>query len=141
MGRDAARQGTEDRPTAADLHGLRRARIPSVARLPQEIRQARGSGLDPTDWSYFTLPTFDFAAFPPGSRVLDVGCGSGEQLRMLRKKGIEAIGIEPRQEVVKTLVAEGYDVRRGVAEQLPLSDASCDGLICKVVVPYTDERK
>jgi SAM-dependent methyltransferase len=96
---------------------------------------------DTSDWSDFILPGFDFSAFPPGSQVLDVGCGSGDQLRMLEQAGLGAIGVEPRQDMVDALVAEGFDVRRGVAEQLPLADGSCDGLICKVVVPYTDERK
>lgn len=99
------------------------------------------SGTDTTDWSDFTLPDFSFSAFPPGSRVLDVGCGSGDQLRVLRQVGLDAIGVEPRRELVDALVAEGYDVRVGVAELLPFSDGSCDGLICKVVVPYTDERR
>ena len=99
------------------------------------------SGADTTDWSDFTLPEFSFSAFPPGSRVLDVGCGSGDQLRMLRQAGLDAIGVEPRRELVDALVADGYDVRAGVAEQLPFSAGSCDGVICKVVVPYTDERK
>jgi SAM-dependent methyltransferase len=93
------------------------------------------------EWADFTLPDFSLSAFPPGSRVLDVGCGGGEQLKMLRQAGIDVVGVEPRRELVDALVAEGYDVRCGVAEQLPLSDASCDGLICKVVVPYTDERR
>jgi len=99
------------------------------------------SGAATSEWADFILDEFSFSAFPPGSRVLDVGCGSGDQLRMLRQAGLDAIGVEPRRELVDSLVAEGYDVRQGVAEQLPFDDASCDGLICKVVVPYTDERK
>ena len=99
------------------------------------------SGAATSEWADFILDEFSFSAFPPGSRVLDVGCGSGDQLRMLRQAGLDAIGVEPRRELVDSLVAEGYDVRQGVAEQLPFNDASCDGLICKVVVPYTDERK
>ena len=99
------------------------------------------SGAATSEWADFILEEVSFSAFPPGSRVLDVGCGSGDQLRMLREAGLDAIGVEPRRELVDSLVAEGYDVRQGVAEQLPFDDASCDGLICKVVVPYTDERK
>jgi SAM-dependent methyltransferase len=99
------------------------------------------STVDGEEWSDFTLPEFSFSDFPPGSRVLDVGCGAGDQLGMLRQAGVDAIGVEPRRELVDALVAKGYDVRCGKAEQLPISDGSCDGLICKVVVPYTDERR
>jgi SAM-dependent methyltransferase len=34
----------------------------------------------------------------PGARVLDVGCGAGELVFLLRRRGIEAAGIEPGEE-------------------------------------------
>ena len=39
---------------------------------------------------------------PPGSRVLDLGAGSGESLKLLRELGCEAVGIdlEPRSPLV-----------------------------------------
>ena len=37
-------------------------------------------------------------ALRPGSRVLDVGCGAGELVYVLRCTGIEAAGIEPGEE-------------------------------------------
>jgi SAM-dependent methyltransferase len=93
------------------------------------------------EWSDFILGEFDYCRFPPGSRVLDVGCGAGEQLEALRRAGLGAAGVEPSQELVDRLVARGFDARRGVAEHLPVDDSSFDGLICKVVLPYTDERR
>lgn len=93
------------------------------------------------EWSDFILAEFDYCRFPPGSRVLDVGCGGGEQLEALRRAGLDAAGVEPSQELVDRLVARGFDARRGVAEHLPVDDGSFDGLICKVVLPYTDERR
>jgi len=35
---------------------------------------------------------------PPGSRVLDVGCGAGEFVYLLRQHGVDASGIEPGEE-------------------------------------------
>ena len=95
----------------------------------------------PLEWTDFIVHGFDYCRFPLGSRVLDVGCGAGEQLASLRRAGIEAVGVEPSRELVESLIAAGFDARRGFAEQLPVEDRSFDGLICKVVLPYTDERR
>lgn len=92
-------------------------------------------------WAPFIERDFSFAAFPPRSRVLDVGCGTGEQLEALRRAGFDAVGVEPRPELVDGLAARGFRVFRGVAERLPVDSQSFDGLICKVVLPFTDERK
>ena len=99
------------------------------------------SGSTPLEWSNFILPEFDYCRFPSGARVLDVGCGGGEQLRALKRAGFDAVGVEPSHALVKTLAAEGLDARQGVAERLPVDDRSFDGLLCKVVLPYTDERR
>jgi SAM-dependent methyltransferase len=87
------------------------------------------------EWSDFILPEFDYCRFPRGARVIDVGCGGGEQLRALRDAGFDAVGVEPSQVLVDKLVAEGLDARCGAAERLPVEDRSFDGLICKVVHP------
>jgi len=93
------------------------------------------------EWADFILDDFSYVDFAPGSRVLDVGCGSGEQLETLRRAGLEAVGVEPSSETVDRLTARGLNAIRGVAEQLPVESESFDGIVCKVVLPYTDERK
>jgi SAM-dependent methyltransferase len=40
-------------------------------------------------------------------KVLDIGCGLGRNLRILRARGIDAIGIEVNPEIVKVGVANG----------------------------------
>lgn len=82
-----------------------------------------------------------FGDFPPGARVLDVGCGSGEHLRLLAERGCQAVGIERDEQLVATLREEGFDVTVGTAEQLPFADRSLDGIVCSVVLPYADERR
>ncbi len=37
--------------------------------------------------------------------------------------------------------AAGYAVSRAKAEALPFRDGTLDGLVCKVVIPYTDEAR
>ncbi len=93
------------------------------------------------EWADFIVRDFSFVEFAPGSRVVDVGCGAGEQLEELRRAGLDPVGIERSQSLVDEIKARGLPAVRGVAERLPLESQSVDGVICKVVLPYTDERK
>ena len=79
--------------------------------------------------------------FPLGSRVVDVGCGSGRFLAALGLRGIRAIGVERNRHYVEIGLARGFDIIPGAAEHLPLDDRSCDGLICNVALGYMDEPK
>jgi SAM-dependent methyltransferase len=99
------------------------------------------TGAARSDWADFALQDFSFVDFAPGSRVLDVGCGGGEQLESLRRAGLDAVGVEPSPALVRDVVARGLHAVQGFAEQLPVESESFDGLVCKVVLPYTDERK
>jgi methionine biosynthesis protein MetW len=52
----------------------------------------------------------------PGSRVLDVGCGDGELLRLLELRGVDGRGIELSREGVNESVAKGLAVIQGDAD-------------------------
>jgi SAM-dependent methyltransferase len=88
----------------------------------------------------YVLWDYDHTPFPAGCRILDVGFGDGEQLRALAARGCTAIGIDvavppaadPAPAAGRRLLAR--------AEHLPFRDASFDGALMKVVLPYTDER-
>src|SRR5919197_3510783 len=51
-----------------------------------------------------------------GSRVLDVGCGDGELLRLLETRGVDGRGIELSREGVNESVAKGLAVVQGDAD-------------------------
>ncbi|MGZ3409767.1 MAG: methionine biosynthesis protein MetW [Xanthobacteraceae bacterium] len=52
----------------------------------------------------------------PGSRVLDVGCGDGQLLRLLETRGVDGRGIEISREGVNASVAKGLAVVQGDAD-------------------------
>ena len=52
----------------------------------------------------------------PGSRVLDVGCGDGELLKLLEARGVDGRGIELSREGVNECVAKGLAVIQGDAD-------------------------
>ncbi|MDB5520608.1 MAG: hypothetical protein JWQ82_205, partial [Tardiphaga sp.] len=53
---------------------------------------------------------------PRGSKVLDVGCGEGDLLRLLETRGIDGRGIELSREGVNACVARGLAVVQGDAD-------------------------
>ena len=61
------------------------------------------------------------AALPKGARVLDMGAGGGEALRMMREAGFDAVGIdtEPRSDLV----------RKGDFLHTDFADESFDGVL------------
>ncbi len=68
-----------------------------------------------------TAPRLDFLLLAdmvaPGSRVLDIGCGDGDLLSLLRdRKGVDGRGIEISREGVNACLAKGLPVIQGDAD-------------------------
>lgn len=72
--------------------------------------------------------------------MLDIGCGEGFQLNALRQEACRAIGVELSPQAPHACRTEGHPVTIGAAEKLLFRSESCQGILCKVVLPYTDER-
>lgn len=94
-------------------------------------------------WGTFARPVqnalIDAARITPGSRVLDVGCGTGEFLARLREVGADAVGVDPAAGMRAVASAKGFDVRRGDAEDLPFADASFDVVTAVNAVQFADD--
>ena len=76
--------------------------------------------------------------FEGADGVLDLGCGRGEFLALLHRRGIRAYGLDINHEMVETCRAAGLEAQEGDAlahlESLP--DASLGGLIAVQVVEH-----
>lgn len=66
----------------------------------------------------------------PGTRLVDVGCGAGDALRVARERGADAVGIDPSPSAERSI--------RGDAAALPLRDESVDVLLAECVLCLTD---
>ncbi len=73
--------------------------------------------------------------------ILDVGCGKCELMSQLKSIGCIVSGIEIDKSLVQQYRSAGFNVTEGSAEKLPIEDSIVDGIVCSVVLPYTDERK
>ena len=91
-------------------------------------------------WSAYLPPAPDMTRYRPGAIVLDVGCGNGTQLTHLRDAGHRAIGLEVARDAARACRRSGHPVLVARAESLPFRSNSCPGILCKVVIPYTEER-
>jgi SAM-dependent methyltransferase len=78
--------------------------------------------------------------FAGASDVLDLGCGRGELLELLRDRGISSRGIDANAEMVDVCRARGLDVRQGdaLAYLSSLPDESLGGLIALQVVEHLE---
>jgi 2-polyprenyl-3-methyl-5-hydroxy-6-metoxy-1,4-benzoquinol methylase len=80
--------------------------------------------------------------FRSASNVLDVGCGRGELLDLLRQQGITARGVDSNDAMVQLCRARGLEVERGDAlESLERQgDGSLGGLVAIQVVEHFEPR-
>jgi SAM-dependent methyltransferase len=70
--------------------------------------------------------------------VLDIGCGRGEFLELLKKAGIEASGVDTNQEMVRHCRSKGLEASSGdgLAYLKGLSDQSLGGIFLAQVIEH-----
>lgn len=74
--------------------------------------------------------------FPKESRLLEVGCGTGELLKALRDAGYQVEGLEPNQAAVTVAQQQGLSVRVGDLESLVLPPQAYQGVIMKYALEH-----
>jgi SAM-dependent methyltransferase len=87
------------------------------------------------------IPTL-LAGLPSGSRLLDVGCGTGALVQAARQAGHEALGVEPDPEMAD-LAGDALDgdVVVGGLPDLPYADDGFDVVTASFVLNHVDDPR
>lgn len=107
---------------------------------------------DSDEYDVFTPQANDrlIAAFqrlsglPRGTRVADLGCGSGVFTELLRRRGYQCVGLDisPKLIALGRHKYPGLELIEGDAENLPFESASLDGvLLSGLVHHFPDPRR
>ncbi|MDD7937340.1 class I SAM-dependent methyltransferase [Actinomycetospora lutea] len=78
------------------------------------------------------------AAPPPGGRVLEIGCGTGNVLATMARSrpDVELIGLDPDPAALaraRTKLGDGVRLEQGFADALPLPDAHVDRVLSSLM--------
>jgi len=85
----------------------------------------------------FTYRLSMIEKFKTGSRMLDVGCASGEFLKMAKQRGWEVRGVDLSEYAAGMARSEhGIDVFKGTLEGARFSDGEFDAVICGDVLEH-----
>lgn len=77
------------------------------------------------------------ARFAPGSSVLDLGCGRGEFLQLLKQRGVDGLGVDADEEMVAAVVEKGLNAQRAeVHEFLKLHSGEFDGVFAAHLIEH-----
>jgi SAM-dependent methyltransferase len=86
--------------------------------------------------------TAEFDMLPTGSKVLDVGCGTGPYFSAVRSRGLEPYGVEPAPGMREIAERDhpGTTVRQGLSHDLPFDDDTFDLVVAIEVYRYLHRK-
>jgi SAM-dependent methyltransferase len=77
------------------------------------------------------------ARFESGQRVLDVGCGRGEFLELLARRGVTGVGVDADGDMVRLTRDRGFEVEQGAAPEYLLEHpAEFDGIFAAHLIEH-----
>ena len=80
---------------------------------------------------------------PEGSKILDVGCGTGHLTNQIKQKGYEVYGIEPSSEMLR--IAKNnfppISFRNDISSKISFQNDYFDAIIAIEVLRYLDEEE
>jgi demethylmenaquinone methyltransferase/2-methoxy-6-polyprenyl-1,4-benzoquinol methylase len=117
------------RPDGADLPvgpakvAMVRTMFDAIAPRYDLVNRLMTFGLD-IPWRHRTVRAL---GLPPGSRVVDVGCGTGDLSRMLAHRGLRALGVDLSLGMLRA-APSGPVLVQADALRLPVADGAVDGV-------------
>ena len=77
-------------------------------------------------------------SLPKGAQVLDVGCGTGEQVRLMRELGLDVVGLEPAPAMRRKAIENNpeTEIVDGSITEIPFDDDSFDAVVSIEVLRY-----
>lgn len=78
-------------------------------------------------------------ATQPRGRFLDVGCGSGQMVKLAGQLGWDAMGLEMDPQAVKTARQSGLNIQQGTSDQLVHYEGQLDAILCSHVLEHVHE--
>lgn len=125
-GSDAAASGMgPDLPTGETKTALVRSMFDAIAPRYDLVNRIMTFGLD-IRWRKQSVRAL---GLPSGATVLDVACGTGDFLDILRSDGLRSVGLDLSWGMLAANRA-GRPLAQGSAEHLPVADGAVDGLTC-----------
>src|SRR5687767_6553046 len=73
-----------------------------------------------------------------GSRMLDLGCGTGYHMDNYKRRGFDMVGVDGSPEMLKQarVLNPEIEFHQGDVTEIPLPDASVDYVLCIEVLRY-----
>ncbi len=96
------------------------------------LRQVTGDTLRPGGLE-LTRRALALCAFPPGARILDMGCGPGASLGLFREQGLCALGLDHSPALLAEARLRG-PVLAADFHAPPLADSCLEGIFCECVL-------
>ena len=93
----------------------------------EALKYEKGSGMKKVQFE-ITSRAIELLGLKTG-KVLDVGCGTGFSLEILKENRFEVTGVDVAEEMVKIAKSKGFEVKLGSMLDLDYSDEYFEGLI------------
>jgi 2-polyprenyl-3-methyl-5-hydroxy-6-metoxy-1,4-benzoquinol methylase len=77
--------------------------------------------------------------YPPGSTILEIGCGLGFFLHALRQEGFEAVGLDVAETVVDINRKDGFPVWHGPVESLRDGWVAADAVVAFFMLHHLED--
>lgn len=79
---------------------------------------------------------------PPGARLLEIGCATGDLLGPLRARGFDVVGVEPNARAAAIAREEsGLEVHTGSLATIALDTGSFDAVVMRMVIEHLPEPR